>query len=456
MRHFQTNPIFTMTPIKRTVSYQFKDSWLRMQIRWAKYRVMIWCGYEIDRTDNRGKPKWDGRRCRQNTTHGVKKIPASIINKELDALEGKVADIFYSFEMAGRIPNAEELKDRIKDDKKRPTDIWQSFDSFILDGERLKGWAFNTVKSVSNVKDILRQAFPKLTYEDISIDLLNNLVSHMSKHRLSKNHFKTGQKGYSNATIIKHARTLRWFLSWSTQKGFISHDSWSGWTPSLKTIEQPVIFLEWDELMKLEAAQLYPGSEEERAKDFFLFCCFSGLRYSDAAALRKSAVHDGYFEIITVKTATPLRIELNDHSRAILDKYKDSDSEYALPRITNNRLNHLLKEIGEILDIKTSVLSSQYYGAERIERNVPKYSRLSSHCARRTFVCNALALDIPIHVVMKWTGHTEIKSMRPYIEIADKLRQSSMERFNTTSRHPDPARPDNLDTPHGKTPRDTD
>ncbi len=417
-----------------------------MQIRWGAGRILVWCGYQVDRSDAKGRPKWDGRRCRQNTVHGPKKIPAATINSELDILEERVAEIFYSCERENRVPSPDEMKERLKARAGRSIDIWETFEDFIREGETSKRWAPNTVKSVRNVRDILRQFRPSLRYEDVSKDLLDGFVTHMAGNRLSTNNFKTGQKGYSNATIIKHSRTMRWFLSWATQKGYLAQSAWSGWNPSVKTIEQPVIFLEWDELMRLEAAELYPGSEEERAKDFFLFCCFSGLRYSDAAALKKSAVHDDYFDLVTVKTGTLLRIELNDHSRRIIEKYRDTDSVYALPRITNNRLNHLLKEIGEALEIKGSVLSSQYYGGERIERTVPKYERLSSHCARRTFVCNALALDIPLHVVMKWTGHTEVQSMKPYIEIATNLKKKSMERFNTVSA--DPYRlPEKADTP---------
>jgi hypothetical protein len=44
----------------------------------------------------------------------------------------------------------------------------------------------------------------------------------------------------------------------------------------------------------------------------------------------------------------------------------------------------------------------------------PKYMLLGTHSGRRTFICNALILGIAPHVVMKWTGHNDYKSMRPY------------------------------------------
>ena len=60
----------------------------------------------------------------------------------------------------------------------------------------------------------------------------------------------------------------------------------------------------------------------------------------------------------------------------------------------------------------------------------PKYELLSSHCGRRTFICNALALGIPPHVVMKWTGHSEYSAMKPYIDAADSLKTESMSKFD--------------------------
>ena len=47
-----------------------------------------------------------------------------------------------------------------------------------------------------------------------------------------------------------------------------------------------------------------------------------------------------------------------------------------------------------------------------------------------TFICNALSLGIPAQVVMKWTGHSDYKAMKPYIDIADEIKASAMDKFN--------------------------
>ena len=65
-----------------------------------------------------------------------------------------------------------------------------------------------------------------------------------------------------------------------------------------------------------------------------------------------------------------------------------------------------------------------------IRRTHVKYTLLGTHAGRRTFICNALALGIPPQVVMKWTGHSDYKAMKPYIDIADDIKANAMSKFN--------------------------
>lgn len=65
-----------------------------------------------------------------------------------------------------------------------------------------------------------------------------------------------------------------------------------------------------------------------------------------------------------------------------------------------------------------------------IDEVYPKYSVIGTHTGRRSFICNALALGIPVQVVMKWTGHSDYKSMRPYIDVADRIRAKAMVKFD--------------------------
>ena len=134
-------------------------------------------------------------------------------------------------------------------------------------------------------------------------------------------------------------------------------------------------------------------------------------------SLRKSDIKEDHIEITTVKTADSLIIELNKHSRSILEKYENVvfEKDKALPVISNQRMNDYLKELAEMAGI---------------DEVTPKYALLSTHAGRRTFICNALSLGIPANVVMKWTGHSDYKAMKPYIDIADDIKANAMNKFN--------------------------
>jgi hypothetical protein len=56
---------------------------------------------------------------------------------------------------------------------------------------------------------------------------------------------------------------------------------------------------------------------------------------------------------------------------------------------------------------------------------------LCTHTGRRTFIVNALSLGIPPNIVMKWTGHSDYKAMKPYIDVVDEIKAESMKKFDS-------------------------
>lgn len=73
--------------------------------------------------------------------------------------------------------------------------------------------------------------------------------------------------------------------------------------PKLKTSENKVIFLDWNELMAVYNHE-FPDRHKhlECVRDVFCFCCFTSLRYSDVANLRRANVFDTHIALTTVKT----------------------------------------------------------------------------------------------------------------------------------------------------------
>ena len=89
-----------------------------------------------------------------------------------------------------------------------------------------------------------------------------------------------------------------------------------------------------------------------------------------------------------------------------------------------------LKELCELAGINTPVHITYYRGQQRIDETLPKYELIGTHAGRRTFICNAILLGIPANVIMKWTGHSDYKAMKPYIDIADETKVQAMSRFD--------------------------
>ena len=156
------------------------------------------------------------------------------------------------------------------------------------------------------------------------------------------------------------------------------------------------------------------------------------MRFSDAANLRRSNIENDCISITTIKTADTLKIELNKYAKAILAKYEGVELPHnkALPELSNQRMNIYLKDLCELCEINQPVTQTYYRGNQRYDETQPKYTYIGTHTGRRTFICNALMLGITPQIVMKWTGHSDYKSMKPYIDVTDAAKAKAMEVFN--------------------------
>ena len=150
------------------------------------------------------------------------------------------------------------------------------------------------------------------------------------------------------------------------------------------------------------------------------------------AKLKRTDIRDGKITVVTQKTNDRLVIPLNKYSRALLDKYAGlhDPAGLALPVITNQKMNYYLKDLCEICGFNEPVSLACYRGGKRTEEIVPKWQLVGTHAARRTFVCNALTKGVAPQVVMKFTGHSDYKSMKPYIDIAAADVEKAMELMN--------------------------
>jgi len=424
--NIKRNIIFMLESRKKDGVLITENVPIRMRVNFASKRIEFTTGYRIDAT------KWDADKQRvKNGCSNKLKQSASEINASLLEYYTEIQSIFKRFEVEDVMPTPEQIKEAfnalhkpVSEEPKPkkealPCDFFQVFDDFVEDCGRQSNWTDSTFEKFAAVKNHLTNFREGLTFEFFDERGLNDYVGYLRD-----------VKEMRNTTIGKQLSFLKWFLRWAFKKGVHQNNAYDSYKPKLKSTQKKIIFLTWDELNRLREFKI-PFNKQalERVRDVFLFQCFTSLRYSDVFNLRRSDIKGDHIEVTTVKTSDSLIIELNNHSKAILDKYKDVAFEYdkVLPVITNQKMNDYLKELS---GIDEPIRQTYYKGNERIDDVTPKYALLGTHAGRRTFICNALALGIPPQVVMKWTGHSDYKAMKPYIDIADDIKANAMSKFN--------------------------
>lgn len=423
------------------------DAPIRMSIVIRGARYLTSTGQKI------APAKWNADK--QRVKQGASNAAGQTYNV-INAILAKIVDHFTAFEgeciTNGTNPDTDALKrefantfgrgNKAAEVVAKVMTFWDYYDLFTKEMGTCNQWTTATYQKFAALRNHLTDFNENLSFDDLNETGLNAFVSFLRETLEMK-----------NTTIGKQLGFLKWFLRWATAKGYNSNIAFQTFAPKLKAAGKKVIFLEWDELMKVlnyevptngTAVKLTDASGNEytkivhdaaaiaKTRDIFCFCCFTSLRYSDAANLKRADINSDTMTITTIKTADTLTIELNKYALAILDRYKDRTdlNGYVFPHITNQRMNMYLKDLCELCGINQLITQTYYRGSERIEETAPKYELMGTHSGRRTFICNALMLGIPAEIVMKWTGHSDYKSMKPYIAIADAAKAKAMDLFN--------------------------
>lgn len=400
------------------------DARLRYRIKWEGNIIAFNLGFRVEIA------KWsiETQRCKANTTHGKKKIPASVINRKIQEFEQTCEETFKFFEVKKQAPIKEEFQTFFNKQINRTKKIvlskgfFEYYEDFVIEEGYANQWTTATKKKLNTVKNHLLNFDSKLSFENFTEEKFIDYVNYLQK-----------KLKFKNATVSKNISFVKWFLKWSVRKNYNKHTFFENFKPKFKNTQKKVIFLTPSEFKKFREYNIPPTKKYlERVRDVFLFQCFTGLRFSDVENLKRSDIKNSFIEITTLKTNDSLKIELNEHSKKILEKYKNyiDKKNKALPVISNQKMNDYLKELGEMVGINEPIRDTYYIGNERFDEVMPKYALLGTHAGRRTFICNALSLGIPANVVMKWTGHSDYKAMKPYIDIADETKANAMEKFN--------------------------
>jgi integrase len=345
--------------------------------------------------------------------------------------ETQIDEIFARYELLEkRAPTPSELKQAFDEmnGRKAPEmakSFWDVFDEFTKSEGIERVWSDSTYTKFATIKSHLKRFDENLSFESLTEKKMQAFL--LYQHDIAK---------LINTTIAKYLSYFKWFLRWAHNKIYYLGKLHESFKPKLKGTDgnnATVIHLTWEELMLLLNFEFSPDKPSlPLVRDVFCFLCLTGLRHSDVYKLKRSDVKGDHILIVTKKTIDGVKVELNKYSKAILDKYKDVKfkKDKVLPVVSNQQMNDHLKIMGELVGITDPVRIVYFRKRERIEEVYPKYAKLTTHCGRRTFVVNALYLGIPSEVIMRWTGHSDHRTMKPYVKIVDKLKEKEMKKFD--------------------------
>lgn len=220
-----------------------------------------------------------------------------------------------------------------------------------------------------------------------------------------------------NNGVMKHMERLRKIVTLGFKLEWIPKDPFILYKLKFQKTEKN--FLIEEEIASIETAAL-PNERLNKARDIFLFSCYTGLAYIDMAKLGRDNIMMGidkeyWLRTSRQKTEIKVSVPLLPQALALLDKYKDDplliEKGRVLPYISNQKVNHYLKEIATHCKIE-------------------KY--MTFHLARHTFATTiTLNNGIPLETVSKMLGHTKLSTTQIYVHVLERKISEDMKALRT-------------------------
>ena len=160
--------------------------------------------------------------------------------------------------------------------------------------------------------------------------------------------------------------------------------------------------LNWEQLTRIQNKKLHQPMVD-LVKDFFVFCCYTGMAPLDMQELKPHQIYSGaenltWMTYTRAKSKIPVNVPLLAQPMEIVKKYElkkgDLYRSTVFPFVTNKDLNSNLKIIIEICELGLS---------------------LNFYIARHTFATTVTLLHgVPITSIKEMMGHERIETTMRY------------------------------------------
>lgn len=380
-----------------------------------RLRVTHGCNRIDLRTRIRIEPKlWDKKKQKVKHGYNVNGCSYNDVNTAINTYIQYVDEYFHNCELMKKEPVLTDLREKFNYDfkqtnKQRSSEFYQLFSDYINEQKDVKGWGKDMVDVYTRLRDKLQKFAPTLTFLSLNTKNLEAFKVHLS------------QSMYNDA-LKKNLAYLKSFVNWAKERHYTICEEYDSYKPKLRKSHIEVKYLSLEELDRIYNLKLEQGSALDQTRDFFIFQCYTALRYSDLKQLRPnniSRLDDGTYviRILTEKDDDVVSYPLAKRAVEIFKKYCHHvyDGGRLFPVISNQKYNEHLKELGKAAGLTGEWVDYEYRLQEKIEVRTPKCD-LSTHTARRTFIVTALNEGVSTNLIMLITSHSDYKAMTPYIK----------------------------------------
>ncbi len=209
------------------------------------------------------------------------------------------------------------------------------------------------------------------------------------------------KKGNAENTISRKMRQLKAVVHYAQKDGLINNDPLIN--IKIKAITGTKHFLTADELQSLET--LYQQNTlkpiDQSVLKYFLFSCYTGLRYSDVIALKFYDIKNNCVCTTQEKTDKPVVVPLISKAKDLLSV---ASTGACFKTHSNQVSNRKLKDI-----MATAKIDKQ----------------ITYHCSRHTFGTLSIYWGIPKEVVAELMG-VDFKTVEIYAKIIDEVKSREM------------------------------
>jgi integrase/recombinase XerC len=206
--------------------------------------------------------------------------------------------------------------------------------------------------------------------------------------------------GNTDNTIWSSLKFITTIINAACREGVVSKNPMLGFKRT-KYQNPERIWLTAEELNQIEAfAKRTKNVQYRDAANWFLFCCYSGLRFGDLKAFTPNKVVNGKIILRTEKSGTDVAIKMHTRLKAVYDRMN-------FDVVSNVDYNRKLKAVAESAEID---------------------KKLTSHTARHTFAVQHLNQGGSMELLSKILGHSTLKTTSIYGKITDVRIDDEMDR----------------------------